>query len=115
MIPPTRLAGLLLLAALIAALGYGAWQWRQGAVSNHPQLPVRFDHADHTHTPCADCHHNFTDRTGSGPCYSCHKFTPEIAADMEPMFHDFCRGCHLRVRLRGEEAGPLRQCGECHQ
>jgi hypothetical protein len=34
---------------------------------------------------------------------------------MEAMFHDFCRGCHVRTRMEGADAGPLRQCSLCHR
>jgi hypothetical protein len=98
----------------LLALAYAAHGWRQEAIARSPQLPVAFEHLDHNRVPCADCHHNFVDDTGGGACYNCHKLTPEIAADMQTMFHDFCRDCHVRTRLAGGDAGPLRQCSLCH-
>lgn len=77
-------------------------------------LAVAFDHADHRETPCADCHHNFVDGSGGGTCYNCHKYHPEIAAEMETMFHDFCFGCHVSRRQEGEDSGPMRECRGCH-
>lgn len=109
-----RVQAFLLLLPALLVLVYGLDRWRQQAVLQRPQLPVAFEHADHQATPCADCHHNFVDDTGGGACYNCHKLTPELAADIEQQFHTFCRDCHLQVRLRGEDAGPLRQCSGCH-
>ncbi len=82
---------------------------------DRPLLPVTFDHADHRETACADCHHNFVDDTGGGTCYNCHKYEPEIAAHIEDMFHEFCFTCHVQMRVEGEESGPMRECGGCHQ
>lgn len=112
---PGRYAGAVAAVCVLLALAYGFFSWRQAAIAARPQLPVAFEHLDHNKMPCADCHHNFVDRTGGGACYNCHKLTPEIAADMEAMFHDFCRGCHVRTRMEGADAGPLRQCSLCHR
>ena len=89
-------------------------QYRSRAAPGQPMLPVLFEHGDHSETGCADCHHNFTDGTGGGPCYLCHKQTPEIAPAMEKMFHDFCFDCHATTLAEGEQAGPARQCSGCH-
>ena len=97
-----------------ALLLLGAEQYRSRAAPAQPMLPVLFEHADHRETPCADCHHNFLDGTGSGPCYLCHKTEPEIAASMEQMFHDFCFDCHATTLAEGEDAGPARSCSGCH-
>ena len=106
----------LLTVLLILALGlvYGGFVWRQTEVIERPQLAVAFEHIDHSAEPCADCHHNFIDDTGGGACYNCHKQTPELALDIEEMFHDFCRGCHLEKRMNAQDSGPLRQCSLCH-
>jgi hypothetical protein len=84
-------------------------------VPDRPLLAVSFDHADHRETACADCHHNFVDDTGGGTCYDCHKYEPEIAAHIEDMFHEFCFSCHVQTRVEGEDSGPMRECGGCHQ
>lgn len=109
-----RYVAVLVVALALPGLAYIIYTWRLEAIVQHPQLPVAFEHADHRKVPCADCHHNFIDETGGGACYNCHKLTPEIAADMEAMFHDFCRDCHVRTRTAGEDSGPLRQCSLCH-
>jgi predicted CXXCH cytochrome family protein len=77
-------------------------------------LPLTFAHADHRSVNCIDCHHNFADTTGQGPCLACHRSTPALAAALEVEFHDLCRGCHVRTRRAGNDAGPVRRCSECH-
>jgi len=79
-----------------------------------PLLPVTFAHADHTNHNCAQCHHNFTDSTGQGFCYDCHKTDPDIASLIEPMFHGLCRDCHVELAHQGEPHGPVRACQACH-
>jgi len=103
-----------LIAAVLLVFGYGAVNWRQAAIIERPQLPVAFEHFDHSTWACAECHHNFVDDTGGGACYNCHKLVPELAPEMERMFHDFCRGCHVQTRAHGDDSGPLRQCSLCH-
>ncbi len=88
--------------------------WRMDEVSQQSLLPVGFEHFDHAEQQCADCHHNFLDDTGGGACYNCHKMSEEINREMESMFHDFCRGCHIEKRLEEEDSGPLRECSGCH-
>lgn len=104
---PLLLAGLALLAVAVML-------WRPGLQRAAPMLPVAFEHADHRSVRCVDCHHNFTDRTGTGTCYLCHKQDPAIAADMQAMFHTLCRGCHVELAAEGRPAGPLRRCAACH-
>ncbi len=111
---PASLPFVLAGVAVAALLLLGAEQYRSRAAPARPMLPVLFEHADHKDTPCADCHHNFTDGTGSGPCYLCHRTEPEIAPAMEKMFHDFCFDCHAATVADGEKAGPPRQCSGCH-
>ena len=84
----------------------------------HPadaMLAVTFAHADHTDTNCSTCHHNFTDDTGQGLCYDCHKSDAELSPLMEKQFHDLCRQCHVEQLLAGEPHGPTRACAACHQ
>ncbi len=111
----SRSALLLLVAALALLLGgWSLGEYRERALAQRPLLPVAFEHSDHAGQPCADCHHNFVDGTGGGACYYCHKMDPEINQQIETMFHDFCRGCHVETRHTGEDAGPLRNCADCH-
>lgn len=78
-------------------------------------LPLTFAHADHRTVNCIDCHHNFSDTTGQGLCLDCHRSTPELAAALEVQFHTLCRGCHVRTRQAGNDAGPVRRCSDCHR
>ena len=102
-----------LLAILLAAAGLLAL-WRPGLIRSAPMLPVAFEHGDHTSVNCVECHHNFTDDTGAGLCYGCHKQHPDIGPQMETMFHDFCRDCHVTLARDGEASGPVRRCVDCH-
>lgn len=79
-----------------------------------PLLPLTFEHSDHRDEPCATCHHNYVDDTGAGTCLGCHKSRAALAADIEPTFHDFCRGCHIKRQREGKKAGPTRACNGCH-
>ena len=108
---PFVLAGLVLATLLLLA----AESYRAHLAPGQPMLPVVFDHGDHSATPCAECHHNFVDDTGGGTCYYCHKQSPEIAGQTEKMFHEFCFGCHVSTVMKGDDAGPMRECGGCHQ
>lgn len=105
---------LVLLAVLLLVFAYAGFARRQTAMLQRPLLPVAFEHIDHNEQPCADCHHNYVDDTGGGACYNCHKLTPELAPEMESMFHHFCRGCHVEKRMHAQESGALRQCSLCH-
>ncbi|MBE9539027.1 MAG: hypothetical protein IMF06_08090 [Proteobacteria bacterium] len=104
------LAGL----ALVVLLLWLAEAYRSSHVKEQFFLSVSFEHSNHTKTPCAQCHHNFTDQTGGGTCYNCHKYSPDVMGDMEKTFHDFCFGCHVTKRLEGEDSGPMRECSGCH-
>jgi hypothetical protein len=103
-----------LLTLLLLVLAYASFARRPAAMVERPTLPVAFEHIDHNTQPCADCHHNFLDDTGGGACYNCHKLTPEVAPEMESMFHDFCRECHVQTRMLAQDSGPMRQCSLCH-
>ena len=108
----SRIAVLALL--FLAGLLYGGHLWREQAIPLEPLLPTKFEHIDHTATTCAQCHHNWVDETGGGACYNCHKMSPETQVAMEPMFHEFCWGCHIETRAKDEDAGPVRECALCH-
>jgi Zn finger protein HypA/HybF involved in hydrogenase expression len=88
--------------------------YRQETIISRPLIHVNFEHADHKATQCVMCHHDYLDNSGSGTCYSCHKLDLEIAHDIEDMFHTLCRDCHIETRMKGETAGPVRQCKSCH-
>lgn len=87
---------------------------RAQMIRTHELLPVAFEHLDHSAEKCVVCHHNYEDDTGFDSCYSCHKHEPDVALEIESMFHDFCRDCHIEKALAGEASGPFRVCGECH-
>lgn len=77
-------------------------------------LPMSFAHSDHGGINCADCHHNFVDGSGGGPCMNCHVTTETLWPVLEQQFHDLCRGCHTEKAALGEDGGPPRQCIACH-
>ncbi|MEZ5560956.1 MAG: cytochrome c3 family protein [Pseudomonadales bacterium] len=105
-------------AAMLAQVGGAA----VGVAASGPALPLRFAHEDHQSVNCIECHHNFADRTGAGLCIDCHRQDPEISGQIETMFHDLCRGCHIErqrelatERQGRAESGPTRRCQACHQ
>ncbi len=108
---PWILVGFVIAALVLVA----AEQYRAVAVTSQPLLPVSFEHLDHKETQCADCHHNFLDESGGGTCYNCHKYMPQIASDIEEIFHDFCFDCHVTTRGEGKDSGPMRECAGCHK
>lgn len=117
-VPPNRQQSRLLLwavaiivPALMAVFG-GTQHNKQKASAS--LLPVTFAHTDHTAHNCVACHHNFTDNTGQGFCFDCHKTDPNIAPHIEPMFHGLCQDCHVQLALDGEPHGPVRACQQCH-
>tara|TARA_R110002096_G_scaffold312853_1_gene507138 strand:- start:9511 stop:9876 length:366 start_codon:yes stop_codon:yes gene_type:complete len=105
-----RLVLLLIIVASAIALVYA----RAHMIRAHDLLPVAFEHLDHGDEKCVVCHHNYEDDTGFDSCYSCHKHDASVALEIEPMFHDFCRDCHIEKAQAGEASGPFRVCGECH-
>ena len=96
------------------AAGYGWLQWQEKLRAERPMLPLTFAHLDHRSVNCVDCHHNFLDDTGQGLCFDCHKTDPTVNALMEEQFHTLCRNCHVEKQQQGEDAGPTRQCIDCH-
>jgi hypothetical protein len=79
-----------------------------------PILPMTFAHADHPTENCIDCHHNYNDDTGGGPCMNCHTTNQDVWPLFQRQFHDLCRSCHAEKAALGEEGGPPRHCIECH-
>jgi hypothetical protein len=102
------------LTILTAAGAVGLAAYRDAVVRAAPLLPVAFLHDDHTSVGCIACHHNFVDSTGTGSCYACHKFDPELALSMQSMFHGLCRDCHREQVEAGRNTGPMRRCSTCH-
>ena len=99
---------LILIGGLLSAL-------RNAQIDAAPMLPVNFAHLDHQQVNCIECHHNFVDTTGDGLCFDCHKRDPDIAAEMETMFHDLCRDCHVERQHDDLDGGPPRACFACHE
>ena len=72
----------ILFVVIIAATGliiiYGSPMTKEKPVRGYyyespaPILPMTFAHADHPTENCIDCHHNYNDDTGGGPCMNCH-------------------------------------------
>ncbi len=98
---------------LFAFFGY-ADQQRELQLAQSPLLPMTFAHADHVQQSCVGCHHNYVDDNDLRSCLDCHKSDPTIRAQIEPMFHGLCQGCHIEQALAGEAAGPARYCQGCH-
>ena len=88
--------------------------YRIRGIVNRPMLHINFEHTAHKEVQCVSCHHNFIDTSGHGICYHCHKYHAEVAVSIEKMFHTFCRDCHMKTKTEGDAAGPVRQCGTCH-
>ena len=102
------------LCLAVAAAAIALVTVRAGMIRGAELLPVAFEHLDHTDEKCVLCHHNFQDDTGFDSCYSCHKHDPTVALEIQTMFHDFCRDCHIEKAQRGEVSGPFRACSQCH-
>jgi predicted CXXCH cytochrome family protein len=79
-------------------------------------LPVNFPHDKHTTVNCVTCHHNFADTTGvSGGCLDCHRSDrSDLPQASEPLFHTFCRSCHVELAATTDQHGPTRDCAKCH-
>ena len=78
-------------------------------------LPTNFPHEKHTTVGCVLCHHNFTDKTGTGSCLDCHRSArTDLPASAEATFHTFCRNCHAQLAATTDKHGPTRACTLCH-
>lgn len=79
-------------------------------------LPINFPHDKHTTVNCITCHHNFVDTTGvTGGCLDCHRSDrTDLPQASEPLFHTFCRSCHVDLAATTDKHGPTRDCAECH-
>jgi hypothetical protein len=86
--------------------------------------PVKFSHQVHEArgVACTQCHHDYQGkrnvwREGQPvpKCDSCHGLRPAARSlDVKNAFHRQCKGCHLRVRQQGRQAGPV-ECQGCHR
>ena len=86
--------------------------------------PVKFSHRVHEdrRVACAQCHHDYQGRRNVwqegrpvAKCQTCHGLKPEARRlDVKNAYHRQCKGCHLRLRQQGRQAGPI-DCQACHR
>jgi len=86
--------------------------------------PVKFSHQVHQaqRVACTQCHHDYQGRRNLwheglpvAKCQTCHGLRPEARRlDVKNAYHRQCKGCHLRLRQQGRQAGPI-ECQTCHR
>ena len=86
--------------------------------------PVKFSHRVHEarRVACTQCHHDYQSRRNVwhegqpvAKCQACHGLRPEARRlDVKNAYHRQCKGCHLRLRQQGRQAGPI-ECQACHR
>jgi hypothetical protein len=86
--------------------------------------PVKFSHRVHQakRVACTQCHHDYQGRRNVwhegqpvAKCQTCHGLRPEARRlDVKNAYHRQCKGCHLRLRQQGRQAGPI-ECQVCHR
>ena len=86
--------------------------------------PVKFSHRVHEarRVACTQCHHDYQGRRNVwhegqpvAKCQTCHGLRPEARRlDVKNAYHRQCKGCHLRLRQQGRQAGPI-ECQACHR
>jgi hypothetical protein len=86
--------------------------------------PVKFSHRVHEarRLACTQCHHDYQGRRNVwregqpvAKCQVCHGLRPEARRlDVKNAYHRQCKGCHLRLRQQGRQAGPI-ECQGCHR
>jgi hypothetical protein len=86
--------------------------------------PVKFSHRVHEarRVACTQCHHDYQGRRNVwqegqpvAKCQTCHGLRPEARRlDLKNAYHRQCKGCHLRLRQQGRQAGPI-ECQTCHR
>jgi hypothetical protein len=86
--------------------------------------PVKFSHQVHQarRVDCTQCHHDYRGRRNLwhegqpvAKCQTCHGLRPEARRlDVKNAYHRQCKGCHLRLRQQGRQAGPI-ECQACHR
>jgi hypothetical protein len=124
-------------AGLILGL-LGVWGAQAGSLTEPPATsllripvtgsrrkpPVKFSHRLHEarRVACTQCHHDYQGRRNVWhegqpveKCQACHGLRPEARRpDLKNAHHRQCKGCHLRVRQQGQQAGPI-ECQGCHR
>ena len=106
---------LALLALIPLMLAHASLKLREPMVHRTVALAIDFPHDKHREVNCIECHHNFSDLTGSDACIGCHRSRrPAIQVGAEARFHDFCLGCHRDPPARLEHHGPTTGCESCH-
>lgn len=105
-----------LLAGIVAALAVGPLaQARLAPLRSSPVDHAGFLHDDHSGFVCTTCHHNFTDRTGTENCITCHKkLSTSETMRADRLFHAFCSDCHRREKQARRKSGPIDHCTSCH-
>ncbi|HZK12995.1 MAG TPA: cytochrome c3 family protein [Desulfobaccales bacterium] len=91
---------------------------------SRPKPPVQFSHRVHEarRLACTQCHHDYQGRRNVwhegqpvAKCQTCHGLRPEARRlDVKNAYHRQCKGCHLRLRQQGRQAGPI-ECRGCHR
>lgn len=86
--------------------------------------PVAFNHRLHEarRVACTQCHHEYQGRRNIWhegqpvqKCHACHGLRAEAhQLDAKNAFHRQCKGCHLRLKQQGRQAGPV-ECRGCHR
>jgi len=90
-------------------------QTRLASLRSSPVDHAHFSHTDHAGFVCTTCHHNFTDRTGTENCITCHKrLSTSETMRVDRLFHAFCSDCHRREKQAGRKSGPIDHCAACH-
>ena len=94
------------------------------AAGSRRKPPVKFSHRVHEvrGVACIQCHHDFQGRRNVwqegmpvAKCQTCHGLRPEARRlDLKNAYHRQCKGCHLRLRQQGRQAGPI-DCQACHR
>jgi Class III cytochrome C family len=104
------------LVALLALLRGGtALALREPFLRRTEPLLLSFPHDKHRAINCLQCHHNFTDETGTDSCISCHRSgRVAIRVGAEARFHDFCLDCHRDPPEHLAGHGPVAGCNTCH-
>jgi DMSO/TMAO reductase YedYZ heme-binding membrane subunit len=106
---------LAVLALLPLMIAHASLTLREPIVRRTTALAIDFPHDKHREVNCIECHHNFSDRTGSDTCISCHRSRrATILVGAEARFHDFCLGCHRDPPAKFEHHGPTTGCETCH-
>jgi DMSO/TMAO reductase YedYZ heme-binding membrane subunit len=106
---------LAVLGLLPLMIAHASLTLREPMVRRTTALAIDFPHHKHRDVNCIECHHNFSDRTGSDTCISCHRSRrPTIQVGAEARFHDFCLGCHRDPPAKFEHHGPTTGCETCH-